>query len=317
MRSASSRFLQLLGSSMRLLDPSFGHCRQEEQGGNMGFSTLKCECCRCDVELIQIHNLMLRNFQRVRYGDISLFAIWGVDPLGLDPIPFKSQKKTKSQKFMSDCGITKRQYWSKRNCGHWRVFSLSKQCWWDKQLIETMAANLMTSDSCQLKLTIEGSERSSRHDLGSIDTDLNLSPCKNRHRQHQCQVMTTFASRPYMQAQHPFRHLLAHFWNILSNFDNFEQFWATLSNFEPFCAFFSGQLGSFRAILSIFVGQVWVMSSNSEQFLGTRYGIVDLGLYSKCVNWGCFEILLWLKKVADVNPTDLDPKTRWVNIVFW
>ena len=36
---------------------------------------------------------MLRNFQRVRYGDISLFAIWGVDPLGLDPIPFKSQKK--------------------------------------------------------------------------------------------------------------------------------------------------------------------------------------------------------------------------------
>ena len=122
MRSASSRFLQLLGSSMRLLDPSFGHCRQEEQGGNMGFSTLKCECCRCDVELIQIHNLMLRNFQRVRYGDISLFAIWGVDPLGLDPIPFKSQKKTKSQKFMSDCGITKRQYWSKRNCGHERFF---------------------------------------------------------------------------------------------------------------------------------------------------------------------------------------------------
>ena len=40
----------------------------------------------------------------------SLFAIWGVDPLGLDPLPFKSQKNAKkSQKFMSDCGITKRQ----------------------------------------------------------------------------------------------------------------------------------------------------------------------------------------------------------------
>ena len=98
MRSDSSRFLQLLGSSMRLLNPSFGHCRQEELEGNMGFSTLKCECCRCDVELIQIHNLMLRNFQRVRYGDISLFAIWGVDPLGLDPIisdTFHISKKPK------------------------------------------------------------------------------------------------------------------------------------------------------------------------------------------------------------------------------
>ena len=42
----------------------------------------------------------------------------------------------------------------------------------DKPLIETMATNLMTSDPCQLKLTIEGSERSSRHDLGAIDTDL-------------------------------------------------------------------------------------------------------------------------------------------------
>ena len=42
----------------------------------------------------------------------------------------------------------------------------------DKQLIETMASNLMTTDPCQLTLTIEGSERSSRHDLGSIDADL-------------------------------------------------------------------------------------------------------------------------------------------------
>ena len=42
----------------------------------------------------------------------------------------------------------------------------------DRPLIETMAANLMTSDPCQLKLMIEGSERSSRDDLGTIDTDL-------------------------------------------------------------------------------------------------------------------------------------------------
>ena len=40
----------------------------------------------------------------------SLFAIWGVDLLGLDPLLLKSQKNPKkSQKFMSDCGITKRQ----------------------------------------------------------------------------------------------------------------------------------------------------------------------------------------------------------------
>jgi len=42
----------------------------------------------------------------------------------------------------------------------------------DRPLIETMAANLMTSDPCQLKLTIEGSERSSWDDPGAIDTDL-------------------------------------------------------------------------------------------------------------------------------------------------
>ena len=56
----------------------------------------------------------------------------------------------------------------------------------DRPLIETMVANLMTSDPCQLKLTIEGSEHSSRDDLGAIDTDL-------KPMQQQCQVMTTFA----------------------------------------------------------------------------------------------------------------------------
>ena len=38
----------------------------------------------------------------------SLFAIWGVHPSGLDLIPFNS-KKYKKLKFISDCGITKRQ----------------------------------------------------------------------------------------------------------------------------------------------------------------------------------------------------------------
>ena len=125
------------------------------------------------------------------------------------------------------------------------------------------------------------------------------------------------------------------FWDISSNFEqfwanlssfganlsNFEQFWATLSNSEQFWAIFLGQLGSFRAILSIFVGQVWVMSSNSEQFLEARYGIVCLGQCSKCLNWGCFETSYFgWKKVADVNPTDLDPKTRSVRsllLLLW
>ena len=86
---------------------------------------------------------------------------------------------------MSDSGITKGQYWNKRNCGHERVFFYQSSEFFffrDKPFIETMAANLMTSGPCQLKLTIEGSERNSRHKLGSIDTDLKY-PCNNRHRQ--------------------------------------------------------------------------------------------------------------------------------------
>ena len=55
----------------------------------------------------------------------------------------------------------------------WTVFlTKAMMILWDRPLIETMAANLMTSDPCQLKLTIKGSERSSRDDLGAIDTDL-------------------------------------------------------------------------------------------------------------------------------------------------
>ena len=43
----------------------------------------------------------------------------------------------------------------------------------DRPLIENLAANVITSDPCQLKLTIEESERSSRDGLGAIDTGLN------------------------------------------------------------------------------------------------------------------------------------------------
>ena len=55
----------------------------------------------------------------------------------------------------------------------WKVFPIkAMMILRDRPLIETMAANVITSDPCQLKLTIEGSERSSRDDLGAIDTDL-------------------------------------------------------------------------------------------------------------------------------------------------
>ena len=77
-----------------------------------------------------------------------------------------------------------------------------------------------------------------------------------------------------IKAMMMFRHLLTHFetlWGILSNFgqiwailNHFEQlFRAGLGHFEQFWAFLSGKFGSCRAIF--------------EQFLETRYGIVDLG----------------------------------------
>ena len=124
-----------------------------------------------------------------------------------------------------------------------------------------------------------------------------------------------------------FRHLLAHFetfWDALRHFEtfwnilrHFETFWDILSNFE--------QAG---AILSIFFGPAWVISSNFEHFcraswscrailnifFETRHGIVDLGQCWKCLNWGCFEASCW-KRWLIVNPTDLDPKTRSVNIM--
>ena len=89
-----------------------------------------------------------------------------------------------------------------------------------------------------------------------------------------------------------------------------------LRHFEPFWAVFPGQLGSCRAILSNFFGQVWVTSSNSERFLETRYSIVDLGQFSTCLNWGCFETF-YAEKSAWSKPHGLDPKKRSVFFIWY
>ena len=132
-----------------------------------------------------------------------------------------------------------------------------------------IAANPMTSDPCQLKLTIEGFERSSRHDLGSIDTDLKpmqqstpatAMPSNDNFRTCICKNITPLDTC----------------WPIVRYF---EQFWASLSNYEQLWAILSSSFfgPAWVTILSTFAGQVWVMSSNSEQFLEARYGIVELG----------------------------------------
>ena len=124
-----------------------------------------------------------------------------------------------------------------------------------------------------------------------------------------------------MQAHYPFRHLLAHcetFWDISSDF---EQFWTTLSSFEQFCA-----------VLSNFFGPAWVTSSNFKHFCRASLGHIEQfwAIFGSTI-WHCWpwtvfkmsqlrllwDILLWLKKVADVNPTDLDPKTRSVICETW
>jgi hypothetical protein len=95
-----------------------------------------------------------------------------------------------------------------------------------------------------------------------------------------------------------------------------EQLWSILSNFEQFWA-----------ILSSFFAPAWVISSNFEHFCRASLGHVEQfwtmfgNTIWHCRPWTAFkmcqlrllwDIWLWLKKVADVNPTDLDPKTRSV-----
>ena len=114
------------------------------------------------------------------------------DPLGLDPTPFKFQKKNRNSCLIV---ISPRGSNEAKETAGMNVFVSIKAFFSyffrDKPLIENTAANLMTSDPCQLKLTIEGSERSSRHDLGSIGTD--LKPMQKSTPATACQVMTTFA----------------------------------------------------------------------------------------------------------------------------
>ena len=118
------------------------------------------------------------------------------------------------------------------------------------------------------------------------------------------------------------------FWDILKKL---EQFSATLSNLEQFL---SDQCGSlqFWAVLSSFFGPAWVISSNFEHFCRASLGhaaqfwTVFGNTIWHCRPWTVFkmsqlrllwDILLWLKKVADVNPTDLDPKTRSVSTYIY
>ena len=57
----------------------------------------------------------------------SLFAIWGVDPLGLDPLPFKSQKNQKTRSPCLTLVSPRGSNEAKETAGMNR-FSLSKQC---------------------------------------------------------------------------------------------------------------------------------------------------------------------------------------------
>ena len=120
----------------------------------------------------------------------------------------------------------------------------------DEPLIETMATNLMTSDPCQLKLTIEGSELAAG--MTSAQLTLTLSPCNNRHRQRQCQVMTTFA--PVYASILPLWTLVGPLWDILRHFETF-QVWATWSKFEQFWAVFRASLGHFEQFWTCLSGK--------------------------------------------------------------
>ena len=142
-----------------------------------------------------------------------------------------------------------------------------------------------------------------------------------------------------MQAHHPFRHLLAHcetFWDSLRHFEAFrailsifELIWAILSNFEQFWAILSN-FEQLWAVLNSFFGPVWVTSSNFGHFCRASLGHVEqFWTIFGSTKWHCWpwtvfkmshlrllwDILRWLRKVADLNPTDLDPKTRSVSCV--
>ena len=120
--------------------------------------------------------------------------------------------------------------------------------------------------------------------------------------------------------------IVRHFETIRAILSKFEQIWAILSNLEQFWAVLSS-FEQFWAVLSSFFGPAWVISSNFEHFCRASWGHVEQfwtifgSTIWHCWPWTVFkmsqlrllwDILLWLKKVAGLNPTDLDPKTRSV-----
>ena len=68
-----------------------------------------------------------RDVERMRSGFNSLFAIWGVDPLGLDPLPFKSQKITNPRSSCLTVVSPRGSNEAKETAGM-NGFFLSKQC---------------------------------------------------------------------------------------------------------------------------------------------------------------------------------------------
>ena len=135
-----------------------------------------------------------------------------------------------------------------------------------------------------------------------------MGPAKDKHG-----VRESFAKVKFLFAKNG-RSGIKEFWS--TTLRHFEQFWAVLSNFEQLWA-----------ILSNFFGPAWVkqfwafLSGNAEQFC-TAFG----NTIWHCRPWTVFkmsqlrllwDILLWLKKVTDVNPTDPYPKTRSVNIYIY
>ena len=157
-------------------------------------------------------------------------------------------------------------------------------------------------------MTIEGSEHSSRHDLGSSDTDLKpmqtpptAMPSNDNFRTCICKHTTPLDTCwPIVRHFETFGAILSNFvsnfWAILSNFAQF--FRASLGHLEQFWGFLLGMFGSCRAVLNNF----W----KHDMALLTLDSVQNVSIEA------ALRHLTWLKKVADVNPTDLDPKTRSV-----
>ena len=124
--------------------------------------------------------------------------------------------------------------------------------------------------------------------------------------------------------------MMGHFertWNILRHV---ERNWTILMNFDQLRTMLR-HLEQLWAILSSFVGPAWVIWNNFESwtfFFSFKFGSrrasqnnfwkhdMALSTLDRINNVSITVALrdsLWLTKLADVNPTDLHPKTRSVN----